>query len=92
VTRGVQFGSEPLFDWVLEPSELAKQVLAAKSNLASLNIPVTISEMAYGYQEHDGAQEVLNAIDFVDIHMLPFFSQKASTGMPKTWKDISRVF
>lgn len=80
VTRGVQFGSEPLFDNVLPHDQLAQQVHAAKANLSSLNIPVTVSELAYGYQEHGGAQDVLDALDFINIHMLPFFSQKASTG------------
>jgi hypothetical protein len=50
VTRVVQFGSEPLFDYVLDPKELASQIRQAKTNLSSLEIPVTISEMAYGYQ------------------------------------------
>ncbi|TFY70992.1 hypothetical protein EVG20_g2015 [Dentipellis fragilis] len=80
VTRGVQFGSEPLFDNVLSPNDLAAQVIAAKANLSSLNIPVTVSELAYGYQERGGAQNVLDALDFINIHMLPFFSQQASTG------------
>jgi len=80
VTRGVQFGSEPLFDNVLSPDDLATQVVAAKANLSSLNIPITVSELAYGYQERGGAQNVLDALDFINIHMLPFFSQQASTG------------
>ncbi|KAK0448915.1 glycoside hydrolase superfamily [Desarmillaria tabescens] len=79
VTRVVQFGSEPLFDNVLEPGDLVAQVLAAKANLSSLGIPVTISEMAYGYQERGGAKAVLDAVDLIDAHMLPFFSQQAST-------------
>ncbi|GJE92249.1 glycoside hydrolase family 17 protein [Phanerochaete sordida] len=79
VTRGVQFGSEPLFDNVLPHAQLAQQVLLAKQNLSSLNIPVTVSELAYGYQERGGAQDVLDAVDFINIHMLPFFSQEAST-------------
>lgn len=80
ITRGVQFGSEPLYDNVLPHAELAQQVLLAKQNLSDLNIPVTVSELAYGYQERGGAQDVLDAIDFINIHMLPFFSQNASTG------------
>jgi exo-beta-1,3-glucanase (GH17 family) len=80
VTRGVQFGSEPLFDGVLSPDQLAAQVLYAKKNLSTLGIPVTVSELAYGYQENGGAQNVLDAVDFINIHMLPFFSSKASTG------------
>lgn len=80
VTRVVQFGSEPLFDNVLSPGELAAQVLSAKKSLSSLDIPVTVSELAYGYQANGGAQNVLDAIDSINIHMLPFFSSKASTG------------
>ncbi|KAK0188314.1 glycoside hydrolase superfamily [Armillaria mellea] len=79
VTRVLQFGSEPLFDNVLDPDDLAEQVWEAKANLSSLGIPVTISDMAYGYQERGGAQSVLDAIDLIDAHMLPFFSQQAST-------------
>ena len=48
VTRVVQFGSEPLFDSVLSPDDLTKQVKLAKANLSSLSIPVTVSELAYG--------------------------------------------
>jgi exo-beta-1,3-glucanase (GH17 family) len=80
VTRGVQFGSEPLFDSVLSHGELAQQVKAAKAALASLHIKVTVSDMAYGFQKSGGAQDVLDAVDFASPHMLPFFSSKASTG------------
>ena len=80
VTRVLQFGSEPLFDQALDPTELAEQVKAAKVTLASLKIPVTISELAYGFQAHDGAPDVLAAIDVVDAHILPFFASDASTG------------
>lgn len=95
----VQFGSEPLYDDVLPHATLAAQVTAAKANLSSLHIPVTVSELAYGYQvsrnlhfikrsvltdntfakERGGAQDVLDAIDSINIHMLPFFAQTAST-------------
>ena len=80
ITRVVQFGSEPLFDHVLTPDELTAQVWYAKENLSSIAIPVTVSELAYGYQANEGAQNVLDAIDIINIHMLPFFSQHATTG------------
>jgi hypothetical protein len=80
VTRVVQFGSEPLYDNVLPHDQLAQQVLEAKAILSDLGIPVTVSELAYGYQERGGAQDVLDAIDSINIHMLPFFAQTASTG------------
>ncbi|KAI0695960.1 hypothetical protein C8T65DRAFT_698546 [Cerioporus squamosus] len=90
VTRVVQFGSEPLFDSAIEPGELAKQVTAAKKQLADVGIPVTVSEMAYGYQKNkDKAQAVLDAIDSINIHMLPFFSPDASTAQ-KAWPIVER--
>ena len=79
MTRVVQFGSEPLFDGVLSHGQLAAQVKAAQANLASLSIPVTVSEMAYGYQERGGAQDVLDSIDSINMHILPFFARTAST-------------
>lgn len=80
VTRALQFGSEPLFDSALDPKQLAQQIRAAKETLACLEIPVTISELAYGYQKYGGARGVLDAIDVVDAHILPFFASDASTG------------
>ncbi|KAF5379761.1 hypothetical protein D9615_005744 [Tricholomella constricta] len=81
VTRAVQFGSEPLFDWVLNPRDLITQVNAAKKNLSSLQIPVTVSDLAYSFKDlhaSDGGPDVLKAIDYIDAHILPFFSTKAS--------------
>ncbi|KAF8071577.1 glycoside hydrolase superfamily [Lyophyllum atratum] len=81
VTRVLQFGSEPLFDWVLDPFDLIAQVNAAKKNLSSLAIPVTVSDLAYSFKElhaSDGGPAVLQAIDYIDAHILPFFSQQAS--------------
>ena len=49
MTRVVQFGSEPLYDNVLPHQQLAEQVELAKANLSSLSIPVTVSELAYGW-------------------------------------------
>jgi len=80
VIRALQFGSEPLFDSALDPELLAQQVRAAKDTLASLEIPVTVSDMAYGFQKHGGAPDVLAAIDVIDAHILPFFASDASTG------------
>lgn len=79
VIRALQFGSEPLFDYVLTPSQLATEVRQAKEKLKELGIPVVVSEMAYGYQAHTGSQVVLDAQDYLAVHMLPYFSQQAST-------------
>lgn len=80
VTRVVQFGSEPLFDGVLSVQDLADQVLHAKANLTDLGIPVTISDMAYGFQKNGDAPAIFKAVDLIDAHMLPYFSTKATTG------------
>jgi exo-beta-1,3-glucanase (GH17 family) len=80
VTRLVQMGSEPLFDSVLSVPALAAQVTAAKKTLAPLGIPVTVSDMVYGFTKDGGSQAVLEAIDQISIHELPFFSTKATTG------------
>ncbi|KAG6864868.1 hypothetical protein C0991_006722 [Blastosporella zonata] len=87
VTRVLQFGSEPLFDWVLDPPVLIEQVKAAQKNLSSLQIPVTVSDLAYSFRDlhaDDGGPDVLQAIDMFDAHMLPFFSTEASTAK-KSW-------
>jgi hypothetical protein len=55
--------------------------MAAKQNLSDIGIPVTVSELAYGYQRNGGAQDVLDAIDSINIHMLPFFAGNATTGI-----------
>lgn len=65
VTRVLQFGSEPLFDDVLPYKVLAQQVLDAKANLSDIGIPVTVSELAWGYQENGGAPELLAALDSI---------------------------
>ncbi|KAF8193391.1 hypothetical protein BJ912DRAFT_1031166 [Pholiota molesta] len=76
VTRALQFGSEPLYDDALTPTELTTQINAAKKNY----------RMPYGFQERasDGSQNVMDAIDIIDGHMLPFFDTKASTAS-KSW-------
>jgi len=84
VTRVVQFGSEPLFDGVLSPDALAGQVWYARDQLKGLGIQVTVSDLAWSYQENGGAPQVIDAVNFVDVHMLPFFSQEASTAS-KAW-------
>ncbi|TBU41684.1 glycoside hydrolase superfamily [Dichomitus squalens] len=80
VTRAVQFGSEPLLDGVLPASQLAAQVRAAQDNLAGLKIPVTVSDMQWSFQMNGGAGlKVLDVVDVIDAHMLPFFGGDATT-------------
>lgn len=44
-------------------------------------------------RESEGSKQVMEAIDLIDAHMLPFFSSKASTGelqsiLKKIWLRI----
>jgi len=82
VTRVVQMGTEPLFDDVITPQALTTQVINAKKNLSDIGIQVTVSELAYGYQVRSasGSQAVLDAIDVINAHMLPFFAGDATRG------------
>lgn len=83
VTRVVQMGTEPLFDDVITPQVLTAQVNNAKQNLSDIGINVTVSELAYGYQERNssGSQGVLDAMDSINAHMLPFFAGDATRGV-----------
>jgi hypothetical protein len=83
VTRVVQMGTEPLFDDVITAQALTTQVNNAKQNLSDIGVLVTVSELAYGYQERNtsGSQAVLDAIDVINAHMLPFFAGDATTGV-----------
>jgi len=89
VTRVVQFGSEPLFDGVLSPGDLSSQVYSAKSNLKSLGIPVTVSDMAWAFQKSSGgATDVLAAMDSVNAHTLPYFASNAR-GAGDSWGNVA---
>jgi hypothetical protein len=76
-------GSEPLFDSVITPQALTAQVINAKQNLSDIGVQVTVSEMAYGYQVRSslGSQAVLDAVDSINAHILPFFAAGATTGV-----------
>ncbi|KAI0297136.1 glycoside hydrolase superfamily [Russula brevipes] len=89
VTRLVQMGSEPLFDSVITPQALTAQVINAKQNLSDIGVQVTVSEMAYGYQARQslGSQAVLDAVDSINAHILPFFAADATTGA-NAWSDV----
>jgi hypothetical protein len=58
-------------------------VINAKKNLSDIGVHVTVSELAYGYQvrHSSGSQAVLDAIDSINIHILPFFSGDATRGV-----------
>jgi hypothetical protein len=69
-------GSEPLFDSVLSVPVLAAQVTATKKTLAPLGIPVTVSDIVYGFTKDGGSEAVLEAFDQISLHELPFFSSE----------------
>jgi hypothetical protein len=75
-------GTEPLFDDVITPQALTTAVINAKKNLSDIGVQVTVSELAYGYQVRNasGSQAVLDAIDVINAHMLPFFAGDATRG------------
>ncbi|KAF8303315.1 hypothetical protein DL93DRAFT_453633 [Clavulina sp. PMI_390] len=80
VIRSIDVGSEPLFDFALNPSELATQVLYVKNQTSAYPVMVATSEMQYGYTRQGNAQVVLDSIDAVHANALPFFDQTATTG------------
>ncbi|CAD6923808.1 unnamed protein product [Tilletia controversa] len=86
VVRAVVVGSEPLFDSVLEPEELAEQIVDIKDKLSEYTgkglggMQVTLSEMPYGFMSHKNAPAVFKAMDIVEGNILPFFDQRATTG------------
>jgi len=89
---GVAYGDEPLYDWAAgDPQDLANAINSMKSQFksAGLNIPVSISEMAYGYQQAmPGAQAVIDAVDMAMINTFPYFAQDAHEGGSSySWND-----
>jgi len=92
---GVAYGDEPLYDWAAgDPPVLAAAINSMKSQFkaAGLNIPVSISEMAYGYQQamSAGAQTVIDAVDMAMINTFPYFAQDAHDGGSSySWNDFT---
>ena len=88
VTRAVQFGFVPLTDRVVSANELTSLVQSVQNDLSSFGIPVTVSEMVSGYQSVSGAQSVLDAVDFVDLIMLPYEENPTATTANNSWSFI----
>jgi len=80
--------SEPLYDSVLPAARLANEVKKLKSQVAHYGIKVAISEMQYAYTVRHGSQAILDAIDVVHAHQLPFFNKDATTGA-NAWPSVS---
>jgi len=92
---GVAYGDEPLYDWAAgDPSTLANAIKSMQTSFknAGLKIPVSISEMAYGYQQamSSGAQSVIDAVDLAMINTFPYFAQDAHEGGSSySWNDFT---
>ncbi|KAN0060113.1 hypothetical protein ACQY0O_008087 [Thecaphora frezii] len=86
VVRAVAIGSEPLYDYALEPDKLAKQIESFRSELApwtergDTGMLVTLSEMAYGFKLQKDAPQVFAAVDVSEANVLPFLDPKGTTG------------
>ncbi|TDL26979.1 glycoside hydrolase [Rickenella mellea] len=90
----VAMGDEPLFDHDAgDPSTLAKAIMQMKSDFKNAgipDIPVSISDMAYGWQSGGDVSSVVTAVDFFMINNFPYFGSKAeSGGSDSTWKSFT---
>lgn len=80
VVRGVVVGSEPMYDNVLSPADLAEQIISVKTQLSpwtsqgDTGMQVTLSEMPYGYSIREDSDDVFQAVDVIHAHSLPFFA------------------
>jgi exo-beta-1,3-glucanase (GH17 family) len=79
-------GDEPLYDNDFNsPESLANEINTVKSQFkaAGLEIPISISDMAYGWQssgQTSPESPVAKAVDFFMANNFPYFSNSASWG------------
>ncbi|KAL5498324.1 hypothetical protein ACEPAH_2466 [Sanghuangporus vaninii] len=90
----VAMGDEPLYDWDFgSPENLATYIRKMKSDFANAghpDIPVSISDMAYGWQSAGDISNVADAVDFFMINNFPYFAWDAQGGGSETsWKDFT---
>ncbi|KAJ7629058.1 glycoside hydrolase [Roridomyces roridus] len=88
----VAVGDEPLYDNDAgSPSALASYVTSMRANFTSagLTIPISISELAYGWQSSSGnITDLASQLDFFMINEFPYFAQNAEAGGdPSTWTN-----
>lgn len=80
------YGDEPLYDNDFgSPGNLASQIYNIKGQFksAGLDIPISISDMGFGWQsagQKSSGSSVAKAVDFFMINTFPYFGQSASWG------------
>jgi len=88
VVRGIDVGSEPLFDSVLPPDQLNDQITNVRNQVKGTGVNVTISDMKYSYTKTGAdATFIFKNEDMVHAHELPYFDSDATTG-DKAWPSL----
>ncbi|KAG0149243.1 hypothetical protein CROQUDRAFT_40079 [Cronartium quercuum f. sp. fusiforme G11] len=87
VIKAVTLGSEPLYDGVIDVEALTQELKALKFKLAPYEIPLTISEMTYGFQINNDAPSIFELIQIVSLNVLPVFDTDATTS-DKSWEFV----
>lgn len=86
-------GDEPLYDSDAGSADaLAKYITQLKQEFTSagLDIPISISDMAYGWQQAGDISSMVEAVDFFMINDFPYFAGDATTGdSDKAWSDFT---
>ena len=84
-------GDEPLYDNDAgSPDALAKYINQMKQEFSSagLDIPVSISDLAYGWKQAGDTSSMVEAVDFFMINTFPYFGGNAKTADdPAAWSD-----
>ena len=83
-----------MYDWDFgSPQNLANYIRKMKNDFANAghpDIPVSISDMAYGWQQAGDISSVADAVDFFMINNFPYFAWDARDGGSSTsWNDFT---
>ncbi|KAJ7223382.1 glycoside hydrolase, partial [Mycena pura] len=88
----VAVGDEPLFDDDAgSPDALAYYINNMRSNFtaAGLDIPISISELAFGWQSSGNITAISDSVDFFMINEFPYFAQNAQAGgSDSSWQNL----
>jgi exo-beta-1,3-glucanase (GH17 family) len=88
----IAVGDEPLYDNDAgSPAALAFYIDQVRQNLtlAGLDIPLSISDLAFGWQSAGNITPVQDAVDFFMVNNFPYFAFDATTGgnASTSWTD-----